>query len=57
MGGDPDWQREAAARDVVWTVTQLMLRTDFYQQRLMDVNVCGQRGVHFSLCQMRFHHR
>lgn len=57
MGGDPDRQREAAARDVVWTVTQPMLCTDYYQQRLIDVNVCCQRGVYFSLCQMRFNHR
>lgn len=57
MGGDPDRQREAAARDVVWTVTQLMLGTDFYQQCVIDVNVCGERDVHFSHRQVRFHHR
>ncbi len=33
MGRDPDWQRETAACNVMWTVTQLMLHTDFNQRQ------------------------
>lgn len=48
LAGDPDRQCEAAACDVMWTVTELMPQTDL--DLVMSLLRC------FSLFQLYFHH-